>query len=171
VNVFVSLTTLDRELARIMEPRTAQPARRLEAIRKLSKAGIPVGVLVCPVIPGLTDHELPSILKAASEAGAQFAGYNMLHLPYAVKDLFDDWLSTHLPEKRNKVLSKIRDVRGGRLNDPNFGTRMTGEGPFADQVKALFRIACKQAGISNHGPRLSTAHFRNPAQTQLSLFD
>jgi DNA repair photolyase len=114
---------------------------------------------------------MPAILKACAEAGAQFAGYNMLHLPYAVKDLFDDWLSTHLPEKRNKVLGKIRDVRGGKLNDPNFGTRMTGEGPFADQVRGLFKIACKQARIGSCSPRLSTEHFRNPAQTQMSLFD
>jgi DNA repair photolyase len=169
--VFVSVTTLDRELARIMEPRTAQPARRLEAIRKLSEGGIPTGVLVCPVIPGLTDHEMPAIVQACAEAGAQFAGYNMLHLPYAVKDLFDDWLSTHLPEKRNKVLSKIRDVRGGKLNDSNFGTRMTGEGPFADQVKGLFKIACKKAGIANRGPRLSTENFRKPTAGQLQLFD
>jgi DNA repair photolyase len=169
--VFISVTTLDPQLARIMEPRTAQPARRLEAIRRLSEAGIPTGVLVCPVIPGLTDHEMPAILQACSEAGAQFAGYNMLHLPYAVKDLFDNWLSTHLPEKRSKVLSKIRDVRGGKLNDSNFGTRMTGEGPFADQVKGLFKIACKKAGITNRGPQLSTAHFRRPTVGQLQLFE
>jgi DNA repair photolyase len=123
--VFVSVTTLDRDLARIMEPRTSVPARRLDAIAQLAAAGVPVGVLVCPVIPGLTDHELPSIIQAARDAGAQFAGYNMLHLPYAVKDLFLDWLSTHLPEKRGKVESKIRALRGGKLNNSDFATRMT----------------------------------------------
>jgi DNA repair photolyase len=171
VAVFVSLTTLDCELARVMEPRTAIPARRLEAISRLHQAGVPVGILVCPVIPGLTEHELPAIVKAAREAGAQFAGYNMLHLPYAVKDLFMDWLSTHFPEKRGRVESKIRGVRGGKLNDSDFATRMTGSGPFAEQVAALFQIACRQAGMPTRGPHLSVAHFRRVTKNQPSLFD
>jgi DNA repair photolyase len=166
----LSVTTLDGELARALEPRTSTPARRLEAIRRLSRAGVPVGVNVAPVIPGLIDHEIPAILRAAREAGALFAGHTMLRLPGAVAEIFSDWLARHRPGRRDRVLARLRDVRGGRLNDPRFGTRMTGEGPYAEQVRALFRAACRKAGLSAEGPALSTAAFRVPPGPQLELF-
>ncbi|MBV9867663.1 MAG: PA0069 family radical SAM protein [Abitibacteriaceae bacterium] len=169
--VFLSVTTLDAELAHIMEPRAATPARRLAAIAKLSEAGVPVGVLVCPVIPGLTDHEIPAIIQEARRAGAQFAGYNLLRLPYSVKDLFEEWLDTHLPQQKNKVLSKLRASRSRQLNEAEFGSRMTGEGVFAEQVAALFTIACKKAGLTGRGPQLSAAAFRKPTPGQLELFE
>ncbi|MBI4565229.1 MAG: PA0069 family radical SAM protein [Planctomycetes bacterium] len=168
--VFVSITTLDSELARAMEPRTSTPARRLAAIRALADAGIPVGTLVAPVIPGLTLHEIPSILSAAAQAGARHAGYVMLRLPHAVKHLFERWLERRYPLKMNKVLHQIRSVRHGRLNDPRFESRMTGEGVLAEQAAQLFSVACRRAGISQEGPKLSTAAFRRPADAQLQLF-
>jgi DNA repair photolyase len=137
----------------------------------LARAGIPTGVLVCPVVPGLTDHEIPAILQAAAGAGARFAGYNMLRLPFAVKDLFEEWLETHFPLKKNKVLNKVRAVRDGALNSSEFSTRMSGEGVFAEQVGALFSIARKKAGIVERGPHLSTAAFRRPSNGQLQLFE
>src|SRR5438309_1236092 len=136
--VFISVTTLDADLRKVMEPRTSPPAGRLSAIESLSKAGIPVGVLVAPVIPGLTDHETPSIIAAAARAGARFAGYVVLRLPHGVGPLFEAWLERQFPEKREKVLNRIRAVRGGALYDARFGKRMTGEGIFAEQIEALF---------------------------------
>ena len=168
--VFLSITTLDSNLTRIMEPRASQPHRRLEAIRILSQAGVPTGVMIAPVIPGLTDHELPSIIKAATEAGAESAGYAVLRLPHAVKNLFEQWLTQHLPEKKEKVMNRIRAIRSGQLNDPRFKTRMKGEGIFADQVASLFSAACRRAGISSSRPRLSTAAFKRPLKDQLQLF-
>ena len=169
--VFISITTLDTELRRVMEPRTSPPASRLAAIEILSKAGIPAGVLVAPVIPGLTDHEMPSIIAAAVKAGAQFAGYVLLRLPHAVAPLFEQWLTSHFPEKKEKVLNRIRAVRGGELYDARFGKRMVGEGIFAEQIKALFEVACRKAGLENHRPKLSISAFRRPTDTQLQLFD
>jgi DNA repair photolyase len=127
--------------------------------------------MVAPVIPGLTDHEMPAILRAAADAGAVSAGTTMLRLPYAVKEVFEAWLSEHVPDRRKKVLSRVRSVRGGRLNDPRFGSRMEGEGPFAEQVRDLFQIARTKAGIPEHGPRLSTASFRRPGPRQMPLFE
>lgn len=170
VAVFVSVTSLNAELARRMEPRTSQPARRLAAIEKLSKAGIPVGALMCPVVPGLTDHEVPAVIAAVANAGAQYAGYNILRLPFAVKDLFEAWLERHFPEKKQKVLSKVRAVRNGKMYESEFGTRMSGEGVFAEQVCALFTLACKKAGIWDRHPTLSIAAFRRPVQNQMELF-
>ncbi len=157
--VFISVTTLDPDLARVMEPRTSHPQKRLEAIRMFSDAGVPVGVNIAPVIPGLTDHELPSIISASSSAGAKYAGFVPLRLPYGVKDLFENWLEQHFPDRKEKVLNRIRSMRGGKLNDPCFNSRMSGEDIFAEQIAALFLAACRRAGFSG-GPVLSTAAFR-----------
>jgi len=168
--VFVSVTTLNGDLTRVMEPRTSHPAKRLAAMESLAAAGVPVGVLVAPVIPGLTDHELPSVIRAAAAAGARCAGYVVLRLPYGVATLFEDWLERHFPDRKDKVLNRVRSMRGGRLNDPRFGTRLRGEGVFADQTKAMFDLACRRAGILSRRPALSTAAFRRPAGEQMPLF-
>ena len=171
VSVSVSLTTLDPSLSAVMEPRASRPARRLAAITRLAEAGIPVGYLQAPMIPGLTDSEAPAIAQAAARAGAAFASYVALRLPFAVKSLFEDWLQQHFPQRKEKVLNRIRALRGGKLNDPNFSTRMRGEGIFAQQMADLFELACKKAGIANHRPELTTEHFRRAGTRQLSLFE
>jgi len=168
--VCVSVTTLDPELARVMEPRTSTPANRLEAIRVLAEAGVPVRVLVAPTIPGLTDHEMPSIIQAAAKAGARNAGYVVVRLPHGVGPLFETWLEEHFPDRKKKVLNRIRDMRGGKLNDPNFGSRMRGEGVFAAQISSMFKLACRKAGIEGGGMELSIDEFRRPSGPQLSLF-
>jgi DNA repair photolyase len=172
VHVNISVTTLRPALQRVMEPRTSVPARRLAAIQALAKAGVPVRVLVAPIIAGLTDHEMPAILQAAANAGARSAGYTLLRLPHGVKDLFIDWLDRHHPQRKNKILSRIREMRGGRLNDPDFGTRMHGDGEFAGQIGALFEAACRKAGLTRAMPALSTAAFRATGPgPQLGFFD
>lgn len=174
--VNLSITSLDPEVQRVMEPRTSSPALRLKAVETLARAGIPVGVMVAPVVPGLTDHELPGILRAAADAGAESAGFVTLRLPYAVAALFDEWLSAHFPERRAKVLGRIRDVRGGRMNDPRFGSRMRGEGAYAEQIDALFRATCEKVGLNRTRRSLSTAAWRGAGRgggiigDQLSLF-
>jgi DNA repair photolyase len=170
VAAMLSITTLDQSLAMKMEPRTSVPRRRLEAVRMLSEAGIPVGVMVAPIIPGLNDQEMPAILAAAAEAGASFAGYEPLRLPWAVKDLLEDWLGRHFPDRKEKVLNRVRQMRGGKLNDPNFGSRMRGSGIWAEQLKSLFQLAKRRAGITGRFPQLSTASFRRPRQGQMELF-
>ena len=170
VAVFISVTTLDADLRKIMEPRTSPPAARVSAIKALSQAGIPTGVLVAPVIPGLTDHEMPSIIAAAAEAGARFAGHVTLRLPHAVAPLFEQWLAKHLPLKQEKILNRIRSLRNGKLYDSKFGDRMRGKGIFADQIDSLFDAACRKAGILDNRPNLSIASFRRPGADQLSLF-
>ncbi len=169
--VYLSVTTLDTRLARSMEPRTSSPTRRLAAIHALAQAGVPTGVLVAPVVPGLTDHELPAIITAAAKAGARLAGYIPLRLPHPVAPLFEAWLTRHLPRRKNKVLNRIRAIRGGKLNDPRFGSRMKGEGIFAEQIATLFSLACRRAGIVERGLHLSTAAFRRPVPAQASLFE
>ena len=168
--VAVSVTTLDSKLARTMEPRTSQPYLRLRAIEKLAGAGIPTMVLVAPVIPGLTDHEIPGIIESAANAGASRAVYIMLRLPYAVSDLFIDWIENHYPDRKNKILNRIKSVRKGKLNSPEFGKRMRGEGIFADQVKDLFDLSCRKNGMNNKKVNLSTDHFINPDIKQQNLF-
>jgi DNA repair photolyase len=170
VLVFVSLTSLDGDLAHELEPRASHPLRRLAAIEALSAAGVPTGTLVAPVIPGLTDHEMPSILKAAARAGAVAAGYVPLRLPYGVASLFDEWLSLHRPLQKEKILSRIRSIRGGRINDPDFDSRMQGEGPYAKHLAALFEISCRKVGLNCSRPRLSVSSFRRPGPAQLPLF-
>jgi DNA repair photolyase len=167
--VFISVTTLDTELRKILEPRTSPPAARLATIGALAKAGIPTGVLVAPVIPGLTDHEMPAILEAAAAAGASFAAHALLRLPYAVAPLFEEWLTLHVPEKKDKVLNRIRALRRGKLNNSEFGLRKRGEGIFADQISQMFHVACRRAGGLDGEPELSTAFFRRPAGAQLEL--
>jgi DNA repair photolyase len=167
--VFISLTTLDAELRKVMEPRTSPPAARLAAVAALSQAGIPAGVLIAPVIPGLTDHEIPSLIEAAVKAGAQFACYSTLRLPHAVAPLFEHWLATHFPERKDKVLNRLRAMRGGKLYDSEFGRRMRGEGIFAEQISRMFHVARRRVGMPEDGPELSTAAFRRPEGSQLGL--
>ena len=171
VAVFISVTTLDATLTPKLEPRASLPKHRLAAITALRHAGVPVGVMVAPVIPALTDYELPRIVAAAVEAGAQFAGTVTLRLPFGVGPLFEDWLTRHFPERKEKVLHRIRALRDGKLNDANFGTRMTGTGLFAEQIAQLFTVACRKAGIEGNRPDLSVAAFRRPGPAQLALFD
>ena len=169
--VAFSLTTLKDDLRRILEPRTSRPTRRLAAVEKLAAGGIPVGVMTAPVIPGLNDHELPNLLSAAAEAGATFAAYVPVRLPYAVAPLFEDWLARHFPERKDKVLNRIRSMRGGEFNDANFGSRMRGEGLFAQHIAQLFSISCRRAGMGEGGfPKLSTAAFRGGGGAQPDLF-
>lgn len=168
--VAISVTTLDEGVRRAMEPRTSTAEARLDAIAKLSSAGIPTGVMVAPIIPGLTDHEVPQIIARAAEAGASFAGYTIVRLPHGVKTLFADWLGTHYPERGNKVLTLVRDVRGGALNDSTFGRRMHGHGPVADTIRGLFRTACARAQLASAPPPTDASHFRRPS-AQRSLFD
>ena len=167
--VNVSVTSLDQNIQRILEPRTSSPKARLEAVAMLRAAGIPVGVMVAPVIPGLTDHEVPRIVGACAKAGAQFAGYTIVRLPWAIAPLFEHWLDEHFPEKKEKVLQRIRHIRAGKLNDPRWGTRTRGEGVFAEQIRSMFEVACRRAGM-NERPKLSTAAFRRPRE-QLNLFE
>jgi len=168
--VFISVTSLDSELARELEPRASQPGRRLAAIEALSRAGIPTGGLVAPVIPGLTDHEMPAIISAVAAAGAVAAGYVPLRLPYGVASLFDEWLTLHRPLRKEKILNRIRDIRGGRLNDPNFGSRLHGSGPYAEHISELFEVCCRKAGLNSSRPILSAKAFRRPGPSQMRLF-
>ena len=170
VGVMISLTTLDPKLCSVMEPRASSPTRRLAAIKALAEARIPVGYLQAPMIPGLTDSEALAIAKAAAEAGATFGGYVALRLPFAVKSLFEQWLEQHFPDRKEKILNRIRAIRGGKLNDPNFKSRMRGEGIFAQQMAELFELARKKAGIDKRWPELTTKNFRSPGSSQLSLF-
>ena len=170
IAVTVSLTTLDHRLSSLLEPRASRPARRLAAIKTLAQAGVPVGYLQAPMIPGLTDAEAPAIGAAAAKAGATFSGYVALRLPFAVKSLFEDWLEQNYPEKKNKVLSRVREIRGGKLNDANFTSRMRGEGIYAEQMAKLFQLARRKSGITERWPKLTTEHFRRPGIDQLKLF-
>jgi DNA repair photolyase len=175
VTVTLSITSLDPELSGSLEPRAARPHRRLEAVRGLSAAGVPVSVNVAPVIPGLNDKEIPAILAAAKEAGAYGAWMGFVRLPHGVKELFDDWLARARPGERSKVLDRIRAMRGGELNDARFHSRFSGEGPYAEQVRRLFDVTCARLGLDEERHALSTAHFRRPTPPlregdQLELF-
>jgi DNA repair photolyase len=172
VDVSISVTSLDSALARMLEPRTSSPEARLRAIRELSETGIPVRVMVAPIIPGLNDSEIPQILEAAAEAGARSAGTVLLRLPHAVRPIFLDWLQQHAPLKAARVESLIRATRSGKLNDPNFGSRMRGSGPLAEQIKQTFKVFAKRAGLDLPLPPLDASHFRAPTTSngQLRLF-
>ncbi|MGD0059623.1 MAG: PA0069 family radical SAM protein [Verrucomicrobiia bacterium] len=167
--VCLSVTTLDTDLMSKLEPRTSIPQRRLAAIAALVQSGIPTGVMVAPVIPGLTDHEIPSILAEAAKAGASFAGHQLLRLPHAVLPLFQEWLDRHFPQRKEKVLNCIRATRGGALDDGRFGTSFTGEGKKAGEFHTFFEVARRRAGILETWPSLSTAAFRRPNNGQLTL--
>jgi DNA repair photolyase len=162
VHATLSITTLDRALQRAMEPRAAPPEHRLRAIRTLTGAGVPVSVGVAPVIPGLTEHEIPSILEAAADAGARSAGMILLRLPGAVEGIFLRWLREHLPERFDRVVARLKEVRGGRLSDPRFGSRMTGEGLYADQIRRLFQISLRRLNLNRRSEPLSLDAFRRP---------
>ncbi len=171
VAVLLTITTLDAGLAAELEPRASRPARRLEAIAELARAGIPAGVIVAPVIPGLTDREIPAIVAAAAQAGARSASWQLLRLPFAVKDLFESWLGRRFPDRKEKVLGRIRETRGGRLNDPRFGARMRGEGEYARQIEQLFRSAVTKAGLGAHRLDVNVKAFRRPGPAQRALFE
>lgn len=166
VKVFVSVTTLDDELKRRMEPRAASPRARLAAIGKLAAAGVPVGVMYAPVVPAINDHELEAVLEAAAAAGAATAGYVLLRLPGEVRELFFEWLDLHYPDRAQKVRNRIRELRGGRDNDPRFGHRMRGQGPWAQLLRRRFDAACGRLGLgSGRAAPLTTALFRPPTRT------
>lgn len=170
ISVSLSVTTLDAKLARLMEPRASTPGMRLRAIETLAKAGIPVSVMVGPIVPGLTDHETPNILKAVADSGARSAGYTVMRLPYGVKDLFQTWVREHYPDRAERVLARIRDMRDGKLNDAEFGTRMRGTGPFADQIEQMF-VTYKRKYNLTRSPSLTVMNFNRDARNkQGSLF-
>jgi DNA repair photolyase len=171
-SVFISITTLDPELARKMEPRASTPEKRLEAVRRLSEEGVPCGVLASPMIPALNDSELERILKEGAAAGAVTAGYVLLRLPLELKDLFSEWLQTHYPTKAKHVESLVRETRGGALYQAEFGMRMRGTGPYAELLQKRFRAARARYGLDRPRPPLDTSRFRKPAHRgdQLSLF-
>ncbi len=169
IAVNISITTLDHHLARVMEPRASTPDNRLAAVEQLSRAGVPVNVMVAPIIPALTDQEIPVLLKKAREAGAVSAAYTIVRLPFSVKDLFAQWLGEHFPDRRKKILNRIRALRGGKLNDPDFGKRMSGEGVFAQQIHDLFVLAYKKAGFTSKGIPLATDSFCNVEDKQYTF--
>jgi DNA repair photolyase len=160
--VYVSVTTLDRRLARTLEPRAAAPQRRLATIRTLSQAGVPVGVMTAPIIPQLNDRDLEAILEAAAAAGARHAGWVLLRLPREVAPLFRGWLDAHAPLRAEHVMSLVRQLRDGRDNDPRFGARMRGSGPYAELIERRFAIACKRFGLTREREPLDTTQFRPP---------
>ena len=168
-HVTFSLNSLDAELARKMEPRTSSPKARLEAIRQLASHGVPTGVFIAPVVPGLNDHEIPAILKAAAQAGASYATYFILRLPHGTKDLFFDWMDRAYPTKRARVEERLRHVRGGSLNRSEFGERFSGKGVFAEQIRQLFAVSLKREGLGNGPPQTNTSAFRRTASAQLEL--
>lgn len=181
VKAFISITTLDHRLARTMEPRAASPQRRVDTLRALARAGIPCGVMVAPLIPALTDKSLEGVLEAGAGAGATMAGWILLRLPNEVRPLFKEWLAAHYPQRAEHVISIVRQSRGGRENDPNFGTRMTGSGNFVDLIGKRFDLACKRLGLNSEDNHMASrdgldcSRFRQPsreenAEGQLTLF-
>ena len=172
VRVCVSVTTLDRDLARKMEPRASTPPKRIETIRALKQAGVPVTVLTAPMIPALNDHELEDILIQSAAAGADSAGYVLLRLPLEIKDLFEDWLRAHFPDRAERVLSLVRQCRDGALYQNQFGMRMKGTGPYAVALAKRFQLACKRLGLNQRRLDLDTSRFRPPPANgdQLALF-
>lgn len=169
VHIYLSITTLKPELARIMEPRASSPKRRLQAIRTLTEAGIPVSVLIAPVVPVLTDPELESIVEQCASAGAVSADFILLRLPQEVSSLFQEWLQTHVPNQAEHIVNRIRDSHNGKTNDPRFGHRLRGQGFYADMIQQRFDKAIRKFGLNQVLPTLNTRSF-NPHPDQLSLF-
>jgi DNA repair photolyase len=167
--VTISITTLDADLATKLEPRASTPRARLAAVRELAGAGIPVGVNVAPIIPGLTDHEIPHIIQAAAEAGARCAHYTIVRLPLAVSQIFPAWLRSHFPDRAETVLGRIRSMRDGKLNSSEFGRRMRGEGLLAEQIRQLFQVVCRRFGLNERDFQLSCDSFQRVEKNQLSL--
>jgi DNA repair photolyase len=170
VMVNISVTTLDSKLAHIMEPRASLPHQRLSAIEQLVRKKIPINVMVAPIIPALNDQEIPSILKAVADAGAVSAAFVLLRLPYANKDLFENWLENYFPDRKEKILNRIRAMRGGKLYDARFGHRMRGEGVFAEQIQRLFDVSRRKYGLNQKRIALSTEFFRNRLDRQQYTF-
>jgi len=173
VSVYVSITSLDAALKRSLEPRAASPRARLRVVSELTAAGVPVGVMMAPVIPALTDHEIENLLQAAADAGARRAAFLMLRLPFEVAPLFEAWLREHHPDRADRVLNHVRDMRDGRLNDPRFGHRLRGRGPYAGMISSRFALACRRLGLNaTAAPALDTSQFiRAPgAPEQADLF-
>ena len=170
VVVTISVTSLNHDLIRRMEPRTSIPAKRLETISELTKQGIPVAVNACPIIPGLNDVEIPSILEASSRCGARHAGYTIVRLPNSVKDLFVDWLERELPDRASSILNRIRDVRNGKLTCADFGKRFNGEGQIAEAIEQLFQSSCRRFSLNDSKLTLSTSLFCRKVTPQISLF-
>ena len=170
VSVTISVTTLNRDLSRKLEPRTSVPKKRLETVEIMSKNNVPVGINLAPIIPGLNDEEIPAILKAASEAGAIWAGRVMLRLPYSVKELFLEWLHRNYPEKESKLINRIKEIRGGKLSETEFGKRMSGEGKLAEAIHKLFKINCVKYGLNKQRIILRTDLFKRQCNEQISLF-
>lgn len=170
VHVYITITTLDESLRRVMEPRTASAYRRLQTVKTLADRGIPVGVMLGPVIPGLNSHEIPTLLKEASDAGAMNAGYTFVRLNGAIGQIFENWLRANFPDRADKVLNQIRESHGGNLNDSQFGRRMRGEGPIAESISDLFKLSKKQYFQGKKMPDYDVSKFRRPGDGQLSLF-
>ncbi len=171
VRVMISITSLKPDLTGVMEPRTSRPDRRLKAVRELSRIGIPTGVLFAPVIPGLTDEELPRMVSEASQAGALFGSYVLLRLPGAVVPLFEQWLENHYPDRKKKIMNRLKSLRGGKLYDNRFGFRMSGTGVYADQIRQTFQISCRRYGLNTKSSPLSVQRFRRvPSQGELDLY-
>lgn len=172
VKVIISITTLKKELQRVMEPRTSSPAMRLKTIEFLNQNGIPCGINVAPIIPGLNDEEIPGILKEASERGAKFAGRVMLRLPYSIKDLFTDWLEREFPDRAKKILNRVKEMHNGKLYDSSFGTRLTGKGKWADTIQKIFSVNCSKYNLNKENIPLSVNLFKIPEENrnQLELF-
>lgn len=170
VSVTVSITSLDRTITATMEPRTSRPQKRLQAVRELTEAGIPVNVNIAPVIPGLTDVEIIPIMEAAAEAGAVSAGCIVVRLPYSVKDIFVKWLEDHYPDRKQKVINRIKSLKKGRLNRPEFGDRFSIEGAYADQIRQMVAIHSKKLRFRRDYVPLNTSAFRRPSTDQLNLF-
>ena len=171
VQVIISITTLDNNLAHRMEPRTSIPSQRLAALSSLAKHNIPVGVLTAPIIPGLNDHELPEILRLSAEAGAKTAGYTLLRLSHALKELFKDWLEREYPDKYQKIIHSIQDVRQGKLSNAEYGTRMRGEGEMAEYIAGVFKAFSKKHGLNKDSMKYRPAPFLRDGTDQISLFD
>jgi DNA repair photolyase len=170
VSVAISITTMDNELTRVMEPRTSAPHKRFAALAALIESGIPACVMIAPVIPGINDHEIPAILAHAASLGVQRASYILLRLPYQVKELFSGWLQQHFPDKKNKVLNTVMETRAGKLNDPNFGKRMSGTGVRAETIRRIFEVNCRKYHMNEAEFILRTDLFVRAPSNQMILF-